>query len=741
MDLSVRYNKAIMSDPYKKSYILERILKEGSFEDNYPERALDWDYNDERNQPYKPSDFLSGSNKLVYWKCHVCGYKSITPKTIISHAKAKFPCEKCAIKGRSNQRYGEEPITVTNPELLKEWDYDKNVQDGIFPEKVTNHDSKTLVHWVCKRGHHWKRSISYRLHSTSGKCPICQREMQTSFPEQALYFYFNEQVKCINGYRFKNNSHIDIFIPSKNIGIEYDGPKHKTPIQKARDERKNIFLQKMGIKLYRVIESEKFSVEEDTIYVIYDKNYRYLNYAIEKLCSLIGIPYVSIDVERNKTAIMGSYLTREKENSIASLYPHLLAEWDYEKNGNIAPECVSRGSGLKLYWKCKKGHSWSAPPSSRTQGFGCPYCAGVKLLSGFNDLATLHPNLLDEWDYQKNKNIVITPEGVTAGNSKRKVFWICKNYPEHKWAATVASRVSGTGCPYCAEEQRKVTKRKTYVKMNGSFAEKKTELLKDWFYEKNDALNIFPDKIPSHYSGVVWWKCHVCGYVWTATPDNRANGKGCAQCDRENHSQIMRKVLLKKNGSLALNNPEVAAFWDIGKNSGKIADDVTSKCDYKANWKCPKCGYQWNKRVNKMVLYPCCPNCKYSLNEEKRPIVQFDLELNEIAKYDSPKEAAIATGIGRQYILATARHESKSTHGFVFRYEDDVTDIKEFKPTHQPTPKSVLQYTKDGKFVKEWPCIRAAEIECSIANGKISAVCKGQRKVAGGYIWKYKESK
>ena len=265
--------------------------------------------------------------------------------------------------------------------------------------------------------------------------------------------------------------------------------------------------------------------------------------------------------------------------------------------------------------------------------------------------------------------------------------------------------------------------------------------MKDWFYEKNDALNIFPDKIPSHYSGVVWWKCHVCGYVWTATPDNRANGKGCAQCDRENHSQIMRKVLLKKNGSLALNNPEVAAFWDIGKNSGKTADDVTSKCDYKANWKCPKCGHQWNKRVNKMVLYPCCPNCKYSLNEEKRPIVQFDLELNEIAKYDSPKEAAIATGIGRQYILATARHESKSTHGFVFRYEDDVTDIKEFKPTHQPTPKSVLQYTKDGKFVKEWPCIRAAEIECSIANGKISAVCKGQRKVAGGYIWKYKESK
>lgn len=351
MDLSVRYNKAIMSDPYKKSYILERILKEGSFEDNYPEKALDWDYNDERNQPYKPSDFLSGSNKLVYWKCHVCGYKSNTPKTIISHAKAKFPCEKCAIKGRTNQRYGEEPITVTNPELLKEWDYEKNVQDGIFPERVTNHDSKILVHWVCKRGHHWKRSVSYRLHSTSGKCPICQSETQTSFPEQALFFYFNGQVECINGYRLKNGFHIDIFIPSKNVGIEYDGPKHQTPKQKARDKRKNLLLKEMGIKLYRVIESEEFCVEGNAIYVTYDKNYSYLNYAIENLCKLIGVPYVPLDVEGNKTAIIESYLTREKENSIASLYPHLLEEWDYEKNGNIDPECVSRGSNLKLYWK------------------------------------------------------------------------------------------------------------------------------------------------------------------------------------------------------------------------------------------------------------------------------------------------------------------------------------------------------------------------------------------------------
>ena len=134
------------------------------------------------------------------------------------------------------------------------------------------------------------------------------------------FFYFNGQVECINGYRLKNGFHIDIFIPSKKVGIEYDGPKHQTPKQKARDKRKNLLLKEMGIKLYRVIESEEFCVEGNAIYVTYDKNYSYLNYAIENLCKLIGVPYVPLDVEGNKTAIIESYLTREKENSIASLY-------------------------------------------------------------------------------------------------------------------------------------------------------------------------------------------------------------------------------------------------------------------------------------------------------------------------------------------------------------------------------------------------------------------------------------
>ena len=52
-------------------------------------------------------------------------------------------------------------------------------------------------------------------------------------------------------------------------------------------------------------------------------------------------------------------------------------------------------------------------------------------------------------------------------------------------------------------------------------------------------------------------------------------------------------------------------------------------------------------------------------------------------------------------------------------------------------PKVVLQYSKDGDFIKEWPYAAAAEKELGISS--IGLACKGKLKFAGGYIWKYKD--
>lgn len=50
--------------------------------------------------------------------------------------------------------------------------------------------------------------------------------------------------------------------------------------------------------------------------------------------------------------------------------------------------------------------------------------------------------------------------------------------------------------------------------------------------------------------------------------------------------------------------------------------------------------------------------------------------------------------------------------------------------------KAILQFTKDGEFVKEWESMRCAKRELGIIN--ITQALKGRYKTAGGFVWKYK---
>ena len=125
----------------------------------------------------------------------------------------------------------------------------------------------------------------------------------------------------------------------------------------------------------------------------------------------------------------------------------LLLQWDTEKNAPDTPQTVSYGSQRKIWWRCEKGHTWQAPVYSRTGGAGCPYCTGRKVLPGFNDLASLEPQVATQWDTERNGSL--RPDQVTVGSGKR-VWWRCEE--GHVWKAKVYSRTGKmrTGCPVCA---------------------------------------------------------------------------------------------------------------------------------------------------------------------------------------------------------------------------------------------------------------------------------------------------
>lgn len=52
-------------------------------------------------------------------------------------------------------------------------------------------------------------------------------------------------------------------------------------------------------------------------------------------------------------------------------------------------------------------------------------------------------------------------------------------------------------------------------------------------------------------------------------------------------------------------------------------------------------------------------------------------------------------------------------------------------------PKKIIQYNIESNEIKRWNSIKQASKELKIIPQNISECCRGKRKTAGGYIWKF----
>ena len=262
-----------------------------------------------------------------------------------------------------------------------------------------------------------------------------------------MYYLTKCGIDIIHSYREKGYE-LDIYIPSKKIAIEYDGGLwHKNRIK--NDLEKNFKCKKDQIKLYRLRE-ELLPLNDSSIDYVVQKGQKNLSEILQAVLSEIIGTDVDVDLERDSISIENLREFTEKANSILFSNPEIAKEWDYEKNDKLKPQNLMANSNKKVWWKCSKGHEWQARIDHRNSGSGCPYCAGKKVLKGYNDLQTVNPTLANEWHYEKNNEL--TPIDVTP-NSNKKVWWKCKT--GHEWQATIASRNNGSGCPICRKEKNK----------------------------------------------------------------------------------------------------------------------------------------------------------------------------------------------------------------------------------------------------------------------------------------------
>ncbi len=287
------------------------------------------------------------------------------------------------------------------------------------------------------------------------------------------------------------------------------------------------------------------------------------------------------------------------KNDLATTHPVLAKEadgWD--------PKSVVAGTNKKLAWRCQLGHKYEATGDSRTsKKTGCPICSNQKVLAGFNDLATTHPELAKEaygWD----------PTKVIAGTHK-KLTWKCKL--GHKFDSPSVNRAFGTtGCPICSNQ-------KVLAGFN-DLATTHPELAKE-------AYGWDPTRFTSGSDTKRKWKCEK-GHKWEALIYSRLKS-GCPTCSN-------KKVLVGFN-DLTTSYPDLAkqAYgWD--------PRTVTYGVGKRFKWKCDK-GHIWKTTVNDRTTGTGCPTCAVghydpNLNAYLYFLIHPTWELFQIGITNTPKK-------------------------------------------------------------------------------------------------------
>lgn len=479
---------------------------------------------------------------------------------------------------------GENDLQTLNPELAKEWHPTKN---GELKPYMVSLKSGKKVWWICKKGHEWQAQIASRANGRG--CPICNHELQTSFPEQALYYYIK---KCypdaINSDKDSIGMELDIFVPSLRIAIEYDGFNwHKnSEVEQLKNRKCNdneislIRIREEGLPLFGnchcIIRNNKKN--NDSLEDVIRQVFLYIDNEL----------LIDIDVKRDYSKILESYVSRTKEKSLKQISPTIANEWHPTKNGRLKSDMVSYGSKKKVWWLGSCGHEWQANIIDRVNGNGCPYCANQKVLYGYNDLLSTHPDIAEEWLTEKNGDL--TPSK-TIYTSNKKVWWHGKC--GHEWKASVENRVHGSGCPYCSGN-------KVLAGFNDLLTTNPS-LAKEWHSTKNGVLS--PYMVTSHSNKTVWWRCNK-GHEWQAKVNDRSNGNNCPIC---------AGVIVEKGiNDLATTNPELAKQWHPLKNKGLLPTGF-SKGSNKKVWWLGDCGHEWQATIHSRSSGCGCPVCSSTI--------------------------------------------------------------------------------------------------------------------------------
>ncbi len=478
-----------------------------SLSDLFPEVAAMW--HPTKNGKLNPSQVSTGSVKEIHWVCRKNSEHEFTASVnyitkLVKKGSKNYGCARCRGRTTANKRSSRllpdveqssdttknlplKPIEVkpfsvtkvTHPELAAEWHKSKNGQLSL--EDVT-HGSPQEVWWKCSknRRHDYQATVEKRVLGTG--CPCCANR---------------KSLTAANSLAVTHPQIAKMWHSGKNTEV--------SPTEVVAGSAKKVWWQ----------------------------------------CEILSHVWQRSIMHQVGSGGTCPYCIGRRAcdtNCLAFTHPDLTMQWHAERNGDLSPSDVTRGSEKKVWWRClaSPDHSFQAAVHERIRGRGCPLCAN-RIIDQGNCLSTTHIDIAQQWHPSKNGRV--TPTDVHSGSTK-KIWWQCEKADDHVWQSHVYVRAAGHGCPYCkgliASQDHNLMKLEPLVAQY-------------WHKELNPELTPF-DVTPGS-TKKVWWKCSY-GHEWQAVVGNVVRSRrrfmttGCPVCAKEEQVKRISSRNLKSRAKL-----------------------------------------------------------------------------------------------------------------------------------------------------------------------------------------------
>lgn len=456
-------------------------------------------------------------------------------------------------------------ISSTHPSLSREWDYDKNGK--LTPFDITR-GSHTIVYWKCKNGHEFKASPYNITRTIDNRCPQCN---SLAFVKPYL----------LKEWDYDKNKDISPFFISV-----FSRKKVHWKCKEGHGWEDRICKRSSGWGSCKKCNSLAFKIPKMASEWHPTKNGNIspwdVDFGSQKRvwwkCKC-GHEWHGTIGSRTSHNRQCPYCTHQKvyrEISLAFLKPELAKQWHSTKNLKLTPWDVTSSSTKIVWWECPVCKSeWKNSVNGRFNHKTCPFCNG-KRTNNTNSMEVLRPDLLDEWDYDKNK---LPPCKYTIGSSSI-VYWKCKKCGSESQSLICEKAKGHQKCLRCR-----------------SLGVKHPNLLKQLHPTKNKNFN--PYSILPGIRKKIWWQCDK-GHEYRMAIGNKACQKqGCPYCSNKK---------IDRNNCLASLRPDLLKEWNY-KNNKISPYEVSVSSGKRISWQCDR-GHEWVASIATRNNGHGCPKCR-----------------------------------------------------------------------------------------------------------------------------------